>query len=859
MSEMKSNGTAEKKTAGTSAKNKSAPQAQFRSGAVSGEYQKDRAGPERTAKRKTAGKAASSDYQRTADHSTAQEQFQSGTDAGRNGEKSAEESRKANEEFFRRYETEEEKGSGYSSGREEARERRKRSRHRQYQGREKSQRDFRQSDGDFAGRSDFMKDAGAETTRTTETSHSRRLDRLEKKAEKAAKKTKKAMKKLPHQKEYKLVRRFDETTGQVTYKLETRKVPKKPRRRNPVYAAGERIAMEGNSYIHQKISEHEKENSGVEAAHKTERTVENAAWKAVRHRPDRNRRIRKRVATLEKKQFKAETKFGYEKFLEENPEIKKKAFRKRMQKLRIRREYAKAAKKGAEAKQAAGYAKKAAQSATSAARKLQEFAAKHIGAIVTVGFFALFFMVIAAGVSSCSMMLSGGVSNIMAGSYQSVPAQLDASDEAMTAREMALQNTIDSIETDHPDYDEYSYNLGEIGHNPFTLANYLSALYGEVEASAVDGDIESLFGEMYELTLTPREETRTRTVMRTGTRTVTDPETGEETEEEYEYEEEEEYTVKILDVELAVTPLEDIVAQRLAGNSDALGLYAVYQETYGALQQFYTPLDMDWYSMVSSYYGYRKNPVTGQNQFHRGLDIAVQEGTEVYAAQDGTVTTATYDAEYGNYIVIEDAEGYVTKYAHLQSLNVSAGQTVRHGALIGKTGNTGSSTGSHLHIECLYNGEYYNPLFYFENGNGSIYGTTDPIGYGSGDAAALIAEAEKYLGYPYVWGGSSPSTSFDCSGFVCYVLTNSGYCDIPRTTAQGIYNKCRPISASEAQPGDIIFFTGTYNSGNPVTHVGIYAGNGMMIHCGDPIKYSSINTPYWQSHFYGYGRIEPAE
>ena len=150
-------------------------------------------------------------------------------------------------------------------------------------------------------------------------------------------------------------------------------------------------------------------------------------------------------------------------------------------------------------------------------------------------------------------------------------------------------------------------------------------------------------------------------------------------------------------------------------------------------------------------------------------------------------------------------------------------------------------------------------MFYFENGNGSIYGTTDPLGSGSGDAAALIAEAERYLGYPYVWGGSSPSTSFDCSGFVCYVLTHSGYCDMPRTTAQGIFNKCRAISAAEAQPGDIIFFTGTYNSGNPVTHVGIYAGNGMMIHCGDPIKYSSINTPYWQSHFYGFGRIEPAE
>ena len=222
---------------------------------------------------------------------------------------------------------------------------------------------------------------------------------------------------------------------------------------------------------------------------------------------------------------------------------------------------------------------------------------------------------------------------------------------------------------------------------------------------------------------------------------------------------------------------------------------------------------------------------------------------------DGTVTTAEYDESYGNYIVIENAKGYVTKYAHLQSLNVTAGQSVTHGSVIGKTGNTGASTGSHLHIECLAGGEYYNPLFYFENGNGSIYGTTDPIGGGSGDVATLIAEAEKYLGYPYVWGGSSPETSFDCSGFVCYVLTNSGYYNMPRTTAQGIYNQCQYIDASEARAGDIIFFTGTYTSGNPVTHVGIYVGNGQMIHCGDPIKYSSINTPYWQTHFYAFGRL----
>ena len=121
--------------------------------------------------------------------------------------------------------------------------------------------------------------------------------------------------------------------------------------------------------------------------------------------------------------------------------------------------------------------------------------------------------------------------------------------------------------------------------------------------------------------------------------------------------------------------------------------------------------------------------------------------------------------------------------------------------------------------------------------------------------AALITEAEKYLGYPYVWGGSNPSTSFDCSGFVCWVFTNSGVHNLPRTTAQGIYNQCAIISSSEAKPGDIIFFTGTYDSAGPVSHVGIYVGDGMMIHCGSPIQYANINTSYWQQHFYAFGRL----
>ncbi len=117
--------------------------------------------------------------------------------------------------------------------------------------------------------------------------------------------------------------------------------------------------------------------------------------------------------------------------------------------------------------------------------------------------------------------------------------------------------------------------------------------------------------------------------------------------------------------------------------------------------------------------------------------------------------------------------------------------------------------------------------------------------------AAILGEAEKYLGYPYVWGGSSPATSFDCSGFVSWVINHSGW-NVGRLGAQGLYNICTPTSAP--RPGDLVFFVGTYDTAG-VPHCGIYVGDGMMIHCGDPIQYANLNTSYWQSHFYAYGRL----
>ena len=136
-------------------------------------------------------------------------------------------------------------------------------------------------------------------------------------------------------------------------------------------------------------------------------------------------------------------------------------------------------------------------------------------------------------------------------------------------------------------------------------------------------------------------------------------------------------------------------------------------------------------------------------------------------------------------------------------------------------------------------------------GNGLLPGEA----MGDGSFTALMAEATRYIGWPYVWGGSSPATSFDCSGYICWVYTQSGTYSLPRTSAQGIFDQCAVVPREEAKPGDLIFFTGTYASGSPVSHVGIYVGGNQMLHCGSPIGYANIDSAYWSSHFYAIGRL----
>ena len=671
------------------------------------------------------------------------------------------------------------------------------------------------------------------------------------KSEKNRRKLQKAKDKMPTKRQYEMKRVFDEQTGKAKYVVVPVDVEKPFKPDGLGKTAVHKLQTENMYFVHRKIAETEKDNSAVEGAHKTEQRAEDIYHYMKYHRKSKAQRKRDRLERLQKKQVTADMKLEYEKFLSENPHLKgnspKKQLQRQLQKQRIKREYAKARRAGAEAKTAKETFTKTANAATGIAKKLQEIAVKNKTLIITIGIFSLLLIMIMSALSSCGSMFTGTVTTTMASTYLSLPAEIDAADLSFTQKEMTLQNTIDSMETDHPGYDEYDYNLGAIGHDPFTLISYLSAVHTEFTAVDVEHEIQQLFDAMYSLTTEEVEETRTRT--------GTDAE-GNETEEEY--------TVTILRVTLTVTPLESIVAGRM--DTEQAEIFAAYTETKGGLQVFGTPADYYWYYYISSYYGYRKNPNTGAEELHRGVDIAVPTGTVVYAAHDGTVTQAAYDSYYGNYVVITDSKGYTTKYAHMDSLTVSAGQSVKKGDTVGESGNTGSSTGSHLHIECLYNGEYYNPLFYFEAGTQTIYGETPggtgggtgnvipPDSYDDATVQALMTEANKYLGMPYTFGGTPPS-SFDCSAFVCWVFSNSGVHDLPRTTAQGIYDQCTPVSAADAKAGDIIFFTGTYNAGRPVTHVGIYCGNGTMVHCGDPIQYTSINTSYWQSHFYGFGRL----
>ncbi len=487
---------------------------------------------------------------------------------------------------------------------------------------------------------------------------------------------------------------------------------------------------------HQSVRNADQDNnSGVEAAHFTEGSAEGAARAGSRFQYGRKLRQYKKLERLEKKGNKDAVDSIFAERMKSDPQAGSNLFSRWRQKQAIKKEYA-AAKAGAAAVEntAAGTAK-AAQGTASMTEKAFQFVQSHSHIIIGIAAVGLLVLVIAGSVSSCSVLINGGGNVVLGTSYTAEDEDLKGVETDYTKLEDKLRKQIDRIETDHPGYDEYRYNLAEIGHNPYELASLLTVEFENYTRSQVQARLQSIFEAQYELKLEEKVEIRTRKETRVGYRY--NPITG--TGHTYTYQVTVQYEYKILNVTLLNRGV-DYVARNSGLTDDQLQRYEVTLECRG-----------------------------NRDDLFAGIAFATPDG-------------AGSSGEYQDY----DIPG-----------------------------------------EALTDEKF----------------------------RKMITEAEKYLGYPYVWGGSSPSTSFDCSGFVSWVINHCGNgWNVGRQTANGLMGKCDIIPKSEAKPGDLIFFQKTYNTSG-ASHVGIYVGNGMMIHCGSPISYASIETSYWRQHYYCMGRI----
>lgn len=668
----------------------------------------------------------------------------------------------------------------------------------------------------------------------------KKYEKAVRRTERADRRVEQAQMKLPAKRRLHMERQPDEASGKMKRRLRFEEEVLPEYRRPSLLSRGAgAVKMAAVIKLHSKIREYERDNVALESAHKSELVAEQGVGRVLRW--ERNRRRAKPYRTLRKAQQKAaraHTDLAWQTALRDNPELQRKnALAKWVQKQKIKRKYAQAAH---EAKQSAKFTQNVLTATGKIARAIAQYAAAHKAVFLAVAMLALVVMFFATGLTSCTAMLSGFQSSYISASYMADEGEICQSDLYYTEKETDLQIDIDNTEENYPGYDEYRYNIGEISHNPYELLGYLSTAFNAFTFAGVQSEIDRIFSEQYTLTREVIVETR--------------------------YDDDgDPYDWYVLQTTLTVRPL-SAVAQSHLSPGEQTDRYGVYMQTYGNRQAFGNPFDFSWLGNVSSGYGWRVHPISREKSLHRGIDLAVAQGTPILAVQDGRVVSAGDAGSYGLCVVIEDDKGYQSRYAHCSSLNVSAGQEVKRGDVIAAVGSTGNSTGPHLHLEVMLNGEYLNPYFFVDNGDdgtGAIPGTPggpaipdysgEPMGDGSFEA--MLHEAEKFLGWPYVWGGSSPSTSFDCSGYVSWVINQSGVGSVGRQTAQGLYNLCTPVSSANAQPGDLIFFTGTYSSPGPVSHVGIYVGGGRFIHCGDPISYANTGSPYWSAHLYGYGRL----
>ena len=468
-------------------------------------------------------------------------------------------------------------------------------------------------------------------------------------------------------------------------------------------------------------------NSGADALQSGESTVRNTGNVVNNRHYSHKLKQYDKAARLERKSDAANVEALYRRERHNDPSPSSNPISKWRQKQELKKRYMEAkasGRAGASASGAAKGGKKTAEGTKSVVDKGIEFVKEHPKAILIAGVLGLLIMLIAGMFSSCTAMFAGSGNAVLGTSYTAEDADITGADADYSALETALDNQISNIESTHPGYDEYRYDLAEIGHNPYELASYLTVLFEDYTRTEVQSTLQSLFAQQYTLTLTPEVEVRYRTETRTDS-------------EGNDYDVEVPYNYHILNVKLTNKGLGAVI--RASGlTTEQSDRYDVLMTTSGNRSELF--------------------------------------GEDVYGVSGG---------EYTDY----DIPG-----------------------------------------EALTDERF----------------------------RRMITEAEKYLGYPYVWGGSNPSTSFDCSGFVSWVINHSGNgWSVGRLGAKGLKGICDIIPPDQAKPGDLIFFHHTYDAPDPsdATHVGIYVGDGMMIHCGNPISYASTETNYWQSHFLCFGRI----
>lgn len=488
---------------------------------------------------------------------------------------------------------------------------------------------------------------------------------------------------------------------------------------------GAKSAVITSSMLNQYLESGKEDNAGVDAAYKVTGQVENISRKVYHHGKKKNLKRQKKITKLEKSIEKQEKKLFFQKNMEEmkksadyqNTSRLRQFFKRRQYKRQIQKKYKDSVKNRIKKSFATG-GKKVAEFVKARGKKAVFLLFMIVG---------IFFMLFQAG-SMMMNMGTGMVGNTVGTTYLSSEEVLKETNQEFSSLEQALQEEMDSVEENHPGYDEYIIKGKEkIGHDVHELLSYITSRYGIVKnVSEIESELNNLFQNMYTLTYKEEIEIRYKTV----TTSYTDADGNEHTESH-----EEPYEYKKLIVTLEKREMGSIVREAFQSYPDNLSHYEILLASKGNMER-------------------------------------------VFGSGSGNLS------------------------------------------------------------EIVDNPDFSNPGLEFNEES----------------VKRIVHEAEKHIGKRYVFGANGPS-NFDCSSFVCWAYTHSGIKNMPRTTAWGIYkNYCNPVSPSEAKPGDIIFFKGTYNSGSPISHVGIYVGGGYMIHAGDPIRYAKIDTPYWREHFYGYGR-----